>query len=131
MVKIAKKAVDKKKQVVKAEGKAPLVRELKNYPEITPGKLVRVYEKVTESNAQGEEKQRVQAFEGTVIQRKHGVGPNSTITVRKVSDGIGVEKIYPLGSPLIEKIEIKRAFKVNRSKLGFMRGMHKKMKEIK
>jgi len=131
MVKIAKKAVDKKKQVQKAEGVSPIVKDLKTYPEIQPGKLVRVHEKIIDINAQGEEKQRIQVFEGIVIHRKHGNLPNAMITVHKVSDGVGVEKIYPVASPSIDKIEVVRAYKVRRKKLGHLRTFHKKLKEVK
>jgi large subunit ribosomal protein L19 len=103
----------------------------KSYPEIKPGLEIRVSEKITELNAKGEEKQRIQIFEGLVIQRKHGQGAKATITVRKVTDGVGVEKIFPINSPIIENIEVKRTFKVHRSKLGYVRGLHKKLKEIK
>ena len=130
MVKVAKKAVDKKKIVKKSTEKSALIKDLKTYPEINPGKEVRVFEKIIDVNAQGEEKQRVQVFEGMVINRKHGSETNASITVRKVSNGIGVEKIYPLASPSIEKIEVKRSFKVHRKKLGFLRGFHKKLKEV-
>lgn len=131
MVKIAKKAVDKKKIIQKVEGIAPIVKDLKTYPEAQPGKLVRVHEKIIDVNDQGEEKQRIQVFEGIIIHRKHGNLPTATITVRKVSDGVGVEKIYPVSSPSIEKIEVVKTYKVRRKKLGYLRNFHKKLKEIK
>ncbi len=87
-----------------------------NIPDIRPGDVVRVYAKVKESG-----KERIQAFEGLVIAIKHGKGSNATFTVRKISAGIGVERIFPFHSPMIEKIEIMRKSKVRRAKLYYMR----------
>ncbi|MCB9803022.1 50S ribosomal protein L19 [Candidatus Nomurabacteria bacterium] len=100
-------------------------------PEIKPGMTVKVHEKIKEKNAKGVEKERIQVFEGLVIARKHGKEIGSTITVRKVSNGIGVEKIYPLNSPLITNIEPVKQAKVRRAKLGFVRTAKKKFKETK
>jgi len=101
------------------------------HPEVQPGKVVRVHQKIKELNPKGEEKERIQVFEGMVLGRKHGSEPGATITVRKISDGIGVEKIFPLHLPAIEKIEVKKTYKVRRAKLGYLRNSHKKLKEIK
>lgn len=98
--------------------------------EIATGMVVRVHEKIKEKNAKGEEKQRVQVFEGIVIARKHGKETGATITVRKVSDGIGVEKIYPIKSPLIEKIEVKGKVKARQSKLYYLRTYKKRLKKV-
>lgn len=87
---------------------------------IKPGMVVRVHEIIKDTNAKGEERQRVQVFEGTVL-GLNGSGITRTITVRKVSDGIGVEKIYPLSSPHIEKIEVMKQLRVRRAKLWFLR----------
>ena len=128
------KTADKKSAQLKAAKpitELVLIKEKKGYPEIKPGQEIRIHEKINEINAKGEEKQRTQIFEGIVIQRKHGQGANATITVRKVTEGVGVEKIFPINSPVIEKIEVKRTFKVRRSKLGYLRDLHKKMREIK
>jgi len=91
---------------------------------IRPGDTVRVYQKIDDKG-----KTRIQVFEGVVLARKHGDEPGATFTVRKVSSGIGVEKIYPLYSPLIDKIEIVKRSKVRRSKLYFIR--EKVAREIK
>ena len=99
------------------------------YPEIKPGMTVRVHQKIKEKNPKGEEKERIQVFEGMVLARKHGRQNNATITVRKVSEGIGVEKIFPLFSPNIAKIEIKRRAKVRRAKLGYLKSYKKRLKE--
>lgn len=88
----------------------------KNLPEIRPGDTIVVYEKIKEK-----EKERIQAFEGLVLARKHGKGINSTITVRKIIGGFGVEKIYPLHSPSIEKIDVLRHSKTRRAKLYYIR----------
>jgi large subunit ribosomal protein L19 len=101
-------------------------------PELKPGMTIRVYQKIKELNLKGEEKERVQYFDGIIIAKKHGKEIGATITVRKVSDGIGVEKIFPLNLPTIEKIEIKKQADVKRAKLYFLRGKYKKkLKEKK
>ena len=84
-------------------------------PDFSPGDTVRVYVKIVEGD-----KERIQAFEGHVLQ-KRGSGISSTFTVRKVSNGVGVERIFPLHSPSIEKIEVVRRGKVRRAKLFYLR----------
>lgn len=101
----------------------------KGYPEVKPGMTVRVYQKIKEKNPKGEEKERVQFFDGMVIARRHGQEIGATITVRKISDGIGVEKIFPLSSPMITKIQIKKQAKVRRAKLDFLKNYKKSLKE--
>lgn len=99
-------------------------------PDLKPGMTIRIYQKIKEINAKGEEKERTQYFEGLIIAKKHGKETGGTITVRKISNGVGVEKIFPLNLPTIEKIEIKKIAKVNRAKLFFLkRGYKKKLKE--
>lgn len=90
--------------------------QLKNVPELRAGQTVRVHQRIKEGN-----KERVQPFEGLVIAVKHGRGLDGTFTVRKISEGIGVERVYPLHSPTIEKIEVLKSFKVRRAKLYYMR----------
>jgi large subunit ribosomal protein L19 len=98
--------------------------------DLKPGMTVRVYQKIKELNSKGEEKERVQYFEGMIIARKHNKEKGGTITVRKVSDGVGVEKIFPLNLPTITKIEVKKIAEVKRAKLYFLkRGYKKKLKE--
>jgi large subunit ribosomal protein L19 len=94
--------------------------------ELKPGMTVRVYQKIKELNSKGEEKERIQYFEGMIIARKHNKEIGATITIYKVSDGIGVEKIFPLNLPTITKIEIKKQAKVKRAKLYYLRGEYKK-----
>ncbi len=91
------------------------------------GDTVRVYAKVKEGN-----RERTQIFEGTVLKRQNG-GARETFTVRKVSNGIGVEKTWPLHSPIVEKIEVVRRGKVRRAKLNYLRqrvGKAAKVKEL-
>lgn len=102
------------------------------FPEVEPGMWVRVHQKIKEVNAKGEEKERVQVFEGRVIGRKGGNETGATITVHKDSFGIGVDKIFPVHMPSIQKIEILRKAKVRRAKLWYLlRGYKKKIKEEK
>lgn len=91
---------------------------------IKAGDTVRVHQKIQDKG-----KTRIQIFEGLVLARKHGTEPGATFTVRKVASGVGVEKIYPLYSPNIDKIEIVRRAKVRRSKLYYIR--EKVNREIK
>ena len=115
-----------------AEKKAIDNSEVKaGFPELKPGLTVRVYQKIKELNSKGEEKERVQYFEGMIIARKHKKEIGSTITVRKISDGgVGVEKIFPLNLPTITKVEIKKEAQVRRAKLYYLRsGYKKRLKE--
>jgi large subunit ribosomal protein L19 len=92
--------------------------------DVRPGDTVRVWQKIKEKD-----KFRLQAFEGLVISHKHGTEAGATFTVRKVIDGVGVEKIFPLYTPMIDKIEVLRRSKVRRAKLYFVR--EKAAKEIR
>jgi len=94
--------------------------------ELKPGMTVRVHQKIKELNSKGEEKERIQYFEGLIIARKHNKEAGATITVRKISEGVGVEKIFPLNLPTITKIEIKKEIAVKRAKLYYLRGGYKK-----
>lgn len=98
-----------------------------------PGMVVKIHQKVKELNAKGEEKERIQIFEGTIIAARHGQEAGATITVRKVSEGVGVERIYPIHSPIIEKIEVVRQLAVRRAKLHFLRDpkFKRKLEEVK
>ncbi|KKP59443.1 MAG: 50S ribosomal protein L19 [Candidatus Magasanikbacteria bacterium GW2011_GWC2_34_16] len=98
-----------------------------------PGMAVKVHQKIKETNTKGEEKERIQIFEGLIIAARHGNEPGATITVRKVSEGVGVEKIYPIHSPVIAKIELVREFRVRRAKLNFTKNtkFKRKLKEVK
>ncbi len=99
------------------------------FADIKPGMTVRVHQRIRETNAKGEEKERIQIFEGMVLARKHGKTDGATVTVRKISGGIGVEKIFPLNSPNVVNIEPVKQAKVRRAKLYFLRNWKKKLKE--
>ncbi len=109
----------------------PIIDELekpyleKEVPDVNPGDTVRVFVRIVEGN-----KERIQAFEGTII-KKHGSGINKTITVRKVFQGVGVERVFLLHSPRIEKINIVRRGDVKRSKLYYLRERSGKATRIK
>ncbi len=108
-----------------------------NLPDIRPGDTVRIHQKIKEAPKKGksskgqEVKERIQMFEGLVIARKHGKGMTATITVRKMISGIGVEKIFPLHSPIIEKIEIVKRGKARRAKLYYLREAKGKRARLK
>ena len=94
-------------------------------PEFKVGDTLRVHVKIIEG-----QRERIQVFEGYVLKRQHG-GVNETFTVRKLSNGIGVEKTFPLHSPRIEKIEVVKKGRVRRAKLNYMRERTGKAARIK
>ncbi len=102
----------------------------KALPEVKPGMTVRVHQKITEIGPKGE-KQRIQVFEGIILAHKHGHQPGATITVRKISDGVGVEKIFPINSPTIVKIELVKQARAKKAKLYYLRNYKKRLKEKK
>lgn len=98
-----------------------------NAPEFRVGDTVRVSAKIKEGN-----RERIQVFEGTVLKRQGG-GVRETFTVRKFSNGVGVEKTWPLHSPIVEKVEVVRRGKARRAKLNYLRqrtGKAAKVKEL-
>ena len=96
--------------------------QAKPRPELRPGYTVRVHEKIREG-----EKERIQIFEGLIISMHKGSVPtDSSFTVRRIVSGVGVERVYPLHSAQIVKIEVKKVAKVRRAKLFFLRGRHGK-----
>ena len=103
---------------------SPVNMEERGKLDLRSGDTVRVHQRLEEKG-----KTRVQVFEGLVLARKHGSEAGATFTVRKVASGVGVEKIFPLYSPNIDKIEILRRSKVRRAKLYYIR--EKAAKEIK
>ena len=96
----------------------------KDLPEINPGDTVRVQVKIKEGD-----KERVQAFEGTVISRRNG--PQGSFTVRKVSFGQGVERIFPFNSKVVDKVEVIRSNQVRRAKLFYLRGLKGKAARLR
>jgi large subunit ribosomal protein L19 len=95
------------------------------HPEFRPGDTIRVHVRIREGD-----KERLQAFEGTVIARKN-VGMGETITVRKVSFGQGVERIFPLHAPVIDHIDLVRTGRVRRAKLYYLRGLRGKAARLR
>jgi len=102
----------------------PVEQEARKKLDFKAGDTVRVWSKIIEKG-----KTRLQAFEGLVLSRKHGAESGATFTIRKVASGVGVERIFPLYSPNIDKIEIVRKSKTRRSKLYYIRT--KAVKEVK
>ncbi|MBQ9387103.1 MAG: 50S ribosomal protein L19 [Lachnospiraceae bacterium] len=101
--------------------------QLRELADFNVGDTVRVHAKIKEGN-----RERIQVFEGTVLKRQGG-GARETFTVRKTSNGVGVEKTWPLHSPVIDKIEVVRSGKVRRAKLNYLRdrvGKAAKVKEV-
>ncbi|MCI5946789.1 MAG: 50S ribosomal protein L19 [Oscillospiraceae bacterium] len=96
-----------------------------NAPVVNVGDTVKVHVRIKEGD-----KYRIQIFEGTVIAKKHG-GINETFTVRRLSYGCGVERVFPVHSPIIEKVELVRSGKVRRSKLYYIRGRVGKASKVK
>ncbi len=99
-------------------------------PDMRPGDTVRVHQKIKEGD-----KERITQFEGVILARKHGTGITATVTVRKVLEGIGVERVFPLHLPTITKFEVVRHSKVRRAKLYYIRDkaareVRKRMKQV-
>ena len=99
---------------------------LKNVPDIKPGDTVKVHQKIKDKD-----KERIQVFEGLVLAKKHGKEIGSTITVRSIISGLGVERIFPLNSPNIEKFEITNKGKIRRAKLYYLRTAKGKKARLK
>jgi large subunit ribosomal protein L19 len=95
---------------------SPIDMEARKSMDLRAGDTVRVWQKIEEKG-----KYRLQAFEGLVLARKHGTEAGGTFTVRRVASGVGVEKIFPLYSPMIDKIEIVKRSRVRRAKLYYIR----------
>ncbi|NTU70040.1 50S ribosomal protein L19 [bacterium] len=101
-------------------------RKAKNYPEFKTGDIVKVHRRIKEG-----EKERVQIFEGIIIAKKGGQSSSPTITVRKVSGGVGVELVLPVYSPAIDTIEVVKKAKVKRAKLYYIRDKSAKSLRLK
>lgn len=110
-------------QIIKSISQAQLKTDL---PVLKTGQTVRVHQKVKEG-----EKERIQIFEGVILGIHGGQGINATVRVRKVSEGVGVERVFPLHSPLVQKIEVMKTSRVRQSKLYYVRDKEVKMKEDK
>lgn len=101
-------------------------RKAKNYPEFKTGDIVKVHRRIKEGG-----KERVQIFEGIIIAKKGGQSSSPTITVRKVSNGVGVELVLPVYSPSIDTIEVVKKAKVKRAKLYYIRDKSAKSLRLK
>ena len=108
-----------------------MAEEKKAVPELRPGMTVKVHQKIKETTAKGEEKERVQVFEGIILAYNKGKKPSPTILVRKITEGVGVEKIFPINSPSVVKITPLKQAKVRKSKLYYLRSYKKKLRERK
>ncbi|OGE74021.1 MAG: 50S ribosomal protein L19 [Candidatus Doudnabacteria bacterium RIFCSPHIGHO2_02_FULL_42_25] len=95
--------------------------QLKQVPVLKSGYVVRVHQKIKDVSSEGKEKERIQIFEGQVIGTKGGKGINGTVTVRKISSGVGVERIFPIHSPSIDKIEVVKATPARKAKVYYSR----------
>ena len=115
-----------RKKKIQKEDRIQLSRD-----DIRSGMQVSVFKKIRETNPKGEVKERIQFFEGTVLGRSGGKSRAATITVRKISNGIGVEAIFPIYSPLITKIELIKTFKTHQAKLYYSRKPTAKLREKK
>lgn len=116
----------------KEQGSDSIIRKVtesfasdKKHPNFSSGDTITVYYTISEGN-----KERAQAFKGVVVQRK-GIGATATFTVRKSTSGIGVERIFPISSPLIEKIEINKYGRVRRSRIYYFRKLKGKKAKIR
>ncbi len=98
---------------------------MNEFPEFSSGDTITVYYKIKEGN-----KERTQHFKGVVLQRR-GSGTTETFTIRKMSGGIGVERIFPINSPILEKIEINKRGKVRRARIFYLRELTGKKARIK
>ncbi|MEK9154349.1 MAG: 50S ribosomal protein L19 [Patescibacteria group bacterium] len=96
---------------------SPIDMKARKTLDLRPGDTVRVWQRIEEEKG----KHRLQAFEGLILARKHGTEAGATFTVRRVLSGVGVEKIFPLYSPMIDKVEIVKRSRVRRSKLYYIR----------
>lgn len=97
--------------------------------QIKPGMTIRIHQKIRDVTSKGEEKERLQVFEGIVLACRGNRGNDGTYTVRKISEGVGVEKIFPYRTPTVAKIEFVRQATVRRAKLYYLRNYNKRLKE--
>lgn len=97
--------------------------------DIRPGQILRIHERIQDTTAKGEPRERIQIFEGLVLAVR-GAQASKSFTIRKETDGYGVEKIFPVSSPSLSKIELVKTYKVRRAKLTFVQDFGRKLKEL-
>jgi large subunit ribosomal protein L19 len=129
----AEEAAEPAAEAEEAKEEAPVEEKPleESYRWIKPGMIVKVHQKIKEITPKGTERERIQVFEGTVIAQKGKDYNSATITVRKVSNGVGIERIFPLMMPTIDKIELVKQLRVRRAKIYFIRDRRKKGKKMK
>ncbi|MBI5369996.1 50S ribosomal protein L19 [Candidatus Uhrbacteria bacterium] len=110
-----------------AEESAIINTKLINFDELKAGQTVRVHERIVDVSPKGEERQRIQVFEGMVLGIR-GAGVSRTFTIRKMSGTVAVEKIFPIQSPVIAKIELVKTARVRRAKLSFVSNLKNRFK---
>lgn len=103
------------------------LKKLENLDELKPGMTIRLHERIKDVSPKGEERERIQIFEGMILGIR-GAGFSRTMTIRKVSKGFGVEKIYPINSPVIAKMELVKAAKVRKAKLWYLANIKRRFK---
>lgn len=101
--------------------------KLVDFDDLKTGQTVRVHERIKDISPKGEERERIQVFEGMIL-AFGGKGITRTITVRKATKGFGVEKIYPINSPVVAKFELIKSAKVRQAKLGYLKNLKKRFK---
>jgi large subunit ribosomal protein L19 len=122
---LAEEKVEETKKEDKNE--MPYKAKLEGFTELLPGMTVRVHERIKDVSPKGEVRERVQVFEGMILWLKSS-GMARTMTVRKSNKGFAVEKIYPVNSPVVAKIELVKQAKVRRAKLGYLKDAKKRFK---
>ncbi len=98
--------------------------------QVRTGMTIRIHQKIKETAPNGEEKERVQVYEG-IVMKMSGVKARQTMVVRKVSGGIGVERIFPVGLPSIQKVEVTKVARVRRKDISFIRDSKKRFRDVK
>lgn len=98
-------------------------------PAVQTGMVIRLHEKIQDVNTKGEPRERIQIFEGLVTGTR-GAGASKTFVIRKEHNGYGVEKIFPVSSPAITKIEVVKQYKVRKRKLNFIKDLGRKLREL-
>jgi large subunit ribosomal protein L19 len=120
-------------EVVETDPALAYKAKLVGVTDVRPGMTIKLSERIKDISPKGEERERIQVFEGIVL-AMGGKGITRTLTIRKVSKGFGVEKIYPINSPIVSKIELVKTAKVRRAKLNYLkdpkRRFKRKLKEV-